>query len=157
MHCGEIETIMARYLDSHINMIVPNVSYGLHIHEVDLLVVKPSRWASEIEIKISVADLRADLKKPHGHRSNKIKFLYFAVPEEIKEKALELIPERAGLYVLIHDKARDYIYVELVKVAQPNKTARKLTMDELIHLGSLATMRIWTLKEIIHRLRKDNK
>jgi hypothetical protein len=100
MHSGEIEVLMARYLGTSVTIVVPNVYYGLHIHETDLLVLTPSGYAWEIEIKTSLADLKADKKKAHGHYSNKIKRLYFAVPEDLKDKALEHIPERAGLFVI---------------------------------------------------------
>jgi len=155
MHIGEIEVLLARHLDSRINLIIPNISYGLGTHEIDLLVVTPAHYAYEIEIKTSISDLKADLKKPHGHRSNKIKLLYFAVPNEIKDKALELIPERAGLYVLEYNKERNYTFVHIIKAPIVNKLARKLTDKELIKIGSLACMRIWNLKEIIYKLQKD--
>jgi hypothetical protein len=155
MHTGEIELFLARHLGPRINLIVPNISYGLGTHEIDLLVVTPAHYAYEIEIKTSVSDLKADLKKSHGHRSNKIKLLYFAVPTEIKDKALELIPERAGLYVLTYDEKRTHTFIQIVKAPQVNKLARKLTDKELIKIGSLACMRIWNLKEIIYRLQKD--
>ena len=163
MHTGEIELLLARYFSYQQNIIVPNISYGLNLHEVDLLVIKQSHYAIEIEIKISVADLKADLKKPHGHRSNKIKLLYFAVPSEIKDKALELIPERAGLLTITHDIAKrsnghfsNRYYVSAIKAPIVNKLARKLTDKEISKVYELASMRIWNLKEIIYRLRKDN-
>lgn len=136
---------------------MPNVSYGLNIHEVDLLVISHSGYATEVEIKISVADLKADLRKSHGHRSNKIKYLYFAVPLELQEKALELIPERAGLIVIIPNKYNNDWYANIIKAPIVNKQARKLTEKELLKLGSLAAMRIWSLKEIIYRHQKEYK
>ena len=157
MHSGDIEVMLSRYFDCRVNTIVPNVSYGLHIHEVDLLVVSHSGYATEIEIKTSLSDLKADLKKAHGHRSNKIKYLYFAVPLELRDKALELIPERAGLLVIMPNKYNNDWYVTNIKAPIVNKQARKLTEKELIKLGSLAAMRIWSLKEIIYRHQRDNK
>lgn len=159
MHSGDIEIILSRYFSAGTCIIVPNVSYGLNIHEVDLLIVSQSGYATEIEIKISLSDLKADLKKEHGHRSNKIKYLYFAVPIELKEKALVLIPERAGLITIQEpDKTtRFFPSVKIVKSPIVNKQARKLTEKELLKLGSLAAMRIWSLKETIYRLQRDYK
>jgi hypothetical protein len=156
MHSGDIEIAVAKWYDYRRYFIVPNVSYGLNIHEVDMLVISPSDWATEIEIKISIADLKADLKKSHGHRSNKIKYLYFAIPEELKEKAKGLIPERAGLLIVKEDKY-GYTSINKVKTACINKTARKITSDERLQLGRLAAMRIWSLKQNCYRLAEENR
>jgi hypothetical protein len=163
MHKGEMEVILARHLNPRINLIVPNVSWGLGIHEVDLLVLSPSNYASEIEIKISLADLKADLKKEHGHYSNKIKKLYFAVPKELEEKALEIIPERAGLFVVDQGytkkgwryggKLEPYVYLK--RSPKLNPTARNLNDKEIKKLYELAAMRIWSLKETVYRLQKQ--
>ena len=40
------------------NLIVPNISWGLGLHECDLLVLTSSGYATEIEIKVSKADLK---------------------------------------------------------------------------------------------------
>ncbi len=149
MNSLEIELAIVNHLDYRVNTIVPNVSYGLNFHEIDLLVLSQSGYATEIEIKTSVADLKADLNKKHHHNSNRIKLFYFAVPEEIKEKALELIPERAGLYVVIHNKERGYTYVKCIKAPTVNKLARKFNNEEIVKLHKLGMMRIWSLKQIL--------
>jgi hypothetical protein len=150
LHAGHIEVILARYLDPQLNLIVPNVSWGLNIHEVDLLVVTQCGYAWEIEIKTSLSDLKADGNKKHGHYSEKIKRLYFAVPEELEEQALKYIPERAGLFVIINKE-----YVKLIKPAKINTMARKLTDEEIKKVHELAAMRLWSLKEIIYRLQEE--
>ena len=153
MHTGQIELAIARYLDTRINLIVPNVYWGLGLrYEVDLLVLTQSKYAYEIEIKTSISDLKADLKKRHQHDSNKFKRLYFAMPLELKLKALELIPERAGLFI-VHSNSR----VELVKTPKLNPNARKLTELEIQKLYELSAMRVWNLKEIVYNLQKRNK
>jgi hypothetical protein len=149
LHSGHIEVILARYLDYRLNLIVPNISYGLNLHEIDLLILTPSHYAWEIEIKTSLSDLKMDKKKSHGHYSNKIKRLYFAVPKELEEKALELIPERAGLFVIYDNK-----YVKCVKTPIINKKARPFTEQEIQHLYELAAMRIWSLKEALYNKQK---
>ena len=65
----EMECRLADYFGYRKNLIVPNVYWGLDMHECDLLVLSQAGYATEIEIKISIADLRADAKKVHGHRS----------------------------------------------------------------------------------------
>lgn len=157
MHAGDIELALAYRYKWRQNLIVPNVYYGLHFpHELDLMVVTPSGWATEIEIKVSISDLKADQKKSHGHRSNRIKYLYFAVPEALQVPALELIPERAGLFIVRPDlELYEYRKTEIVKSPTTNKCARKVTTDERIKLNELATMRIWSLKEVIYRMQRQ--
>ena len=157
MTSNEIEICLANHFGYRQNQIVPNVSYGLGLHEVDLLIVSKSGYCTEIEIKVSISDLKADFKKEHHHKSKKIKYFYYAIPEELKEKALPLIPEHAGLIVVKHRLFHvNDIYCEIIKSPIVNKNARTLTSDELIKLGHLASMRIWTLKEHLKKIRKPN-
>lgn len=155
MDSFDIEISLADYFGIRQNFIVPNVSYGLNLHEVDLLVVSKSGYCTEVEIKISVQDLKADLKKEHGHRSNKIKYFYFAVPEELKDKALDLIPERAGLIIVKAHTINIYepTYCQIVKSPIVNNEARALTQEELVKLGHLSAMRMWNLKRSIYNQR----
>lgn len=67
-------------------VVVPRVSWGLESHECDILALSSSNYAHEIEIKISISDLKADFKKHHQHisRDNKIKCLWYAAPVEMQ-------------------------------------------------------------------------
>lgn len=157
-HAGHIELALARYLDYTTHLIVPNVSYGWGLdYEADLVIITKSNWAWEIEIKITIADLKADLKKHHNHDSDKFKELYFAIPKELQEKALLLIPERAGLFVVSEPKKEIKMGfgVNLIKSCKINKNAKKITNEELLKLYRLASMRIWSLKEINYNLQKE--
>jgi len=158
MHAGDIELALAYRYKWRQNLIVPNVYYGLNFrYELDLMVVTPAGWATEIEIKVSLSDLKADKKKTHDHRSNKIKYLYFAVPENLQSPALELIPERAGLFIVRYEPAVfEYNKTEAVKSPITNNAARKITTTERIKLNELATMRIWSLKRIIYGLQRNS-
>lgn len=152
MHSGHIEVAIAKYLNPRQNVIVPNVFWGLGFrYELDLLVLTPSKYAWEIEIKTSLSDLKADQKKHHGHYSERIKRLYFAVPEFLQQQALENIPERAGLFVVCDDEANRY--VKLAKAPKLNTNARKFNDDEIKKLYELAAMRIWTLKDALYARR----
>ena len=42
------------------DLIVPNVSYGMLPYEADLIGITPSGQVTEVEIKRSIEDLRAD-------------------------------------------------------------------------------------------------
>lgn len=160
LHSGDIEVILSRYFNPRQNLIVPNVFWGLGFrYEIDILVLTPKNYAWEIEIKVSLSDLKADLKKRHGHYSEKIKRLYFAVPKELQDKALKLIPERAGLFVIhkssMHNGRTIQEQAVLVRPPKENTSARCFTPQERQKLYELAAMRIWSLKEVIYRMQRE--
>ena len=81
--CADIEHALARRIGFRKYVICPNVSWGLGFrHELDLCVLTPGDWAWEIEIKVSVSDLKRDINKTRNHKSNRLRCLFFAVPKE---------------------------------------------------------------------------
>lgn len=139
----DIEIAVVRHFNPRMNVIVPNVYWGLGFnYELDLLILRESGFCVEVEIKTSLSDVKADLKKSSSaHNSNKIRQLYFAIPEYLYEKAKDFIPERAGILTINKD-----LLTTLRRAAKLNKTARRLTPAEISKLYELGIMRIWTLK-----------
>jgi len=141
------------------HLVVPNVSTGLAIHECDLLSVTNARYATEIEIKISVADTKKDKLKKHQHKSNKIKYLYFAMPLDILDKARQYIPEHAGIYSVKSYYWRKQLRYKVIKErpAKVNPNHRKLTVKEYAQLQRLAAMRYFTiLRRYVREKRKKD-
>ena len=152
----EIEIAVMEHFGIRQNLIVPNISWGIAgLHECDILSLNRTGYATEVEIKTSKADLLQDKKKKHNHRHNHIADLYFAVPENLRKIALEVIPERAGLFIIKkYEDNDDYFKVsELtagayeVKPSTRNKDAVKWTEKERYQLARLGTMRILALKK----------
>ncbi len=153
----EMEIALASYFNYRVNLIVPNVHWGKFMHECDLLIVSKAGYCTEVEIKTSRADLRADAKKWHGHngdgQSGKrvIKYLYFAVPEALKDAALELAPERAGI-ITVRDKDNVpgvYPYhprCQRVREPTVRRHATKMPDSERYKVARLGALRIWDLK-----------
>ena len=138
----EIEIAVADYFGIRQNLIIPNVSWALGLHECDLLVITKSGYAYEIEVKVSKADLMRDLKKRHSHQSSKIKKLYFAIPKSLDtDKIKSYIPETAGVLVLQENGS-----IWKIKEAVNRKTALKITDSERVHIYHLCAMRLWTMK-----------
>ncbi len=144
---AEIEIAVARWFNPRAVLVVPNVSWGLGVHECDLLIVSRNNYASEVEIKVTHADLRADAKKRHKHESHKIKRLWFALPEKL-EACLADVPERAGV-LLVGKTGR----ITVVRKPVDNCEARALSNDERLRVARLGAIRIWDLKERIRDLR----
>ncbi len=148
----EIEYAVAKHLSWRQNVIVPNVHWGFGLrHEADLLVVTPAGSCWEVEIKISVKDLRRDARKRHGHDCDRIRRLYFAIPKKL-EKEIKNIREDAGVFVIEKDDTVGG-FCRLVRAASERQGSRALTPDEVKSLMRLAAMRIWTLKEHLIRAR----
>ena len=154
----EMEVALANWFDYRVNLIVPNVHWGMNMHECDLLIVSKAGYATEVEIKISRAGLRADAKKSHGHRSNSIKYLYFAVPDYIiadgnvlKDDVMAMIPERAGIITV---RAEDNVpgkypyHPKCKRIREPtaNKAATKMSDRDRYKVARLGALRIWGLK-----------
>jgi hypothetical protein len=141
----DMEIILIKYFNPRVNIIVPNVSWGIaNLHECDLLILSKSNYATEIEIKTSRQDLLADKNKKHGHFHNHIARLFFAVPENLVDLALIEIPKRAGLYSikLGHDPVK-------IRNCKRNSNCVEWSNCERLKLAHLGTMRILGLKQKI--------
>jgi hypothetical protein len=139
----DIELAVSEYLNPRTNLIVPNVHWGLDIHECDLLVITKAGYAWEVEIKVSKADLMKDGAKRHDHKDRRIKDLWFAIPKHL-EPFIEHVPERAGI-ILVDGKYR------CKKLRDPvsKKRPYKFSDEERYNVARLGALRIWGLKQKI--------
>lgn len=163
------ETTMARALVRTFGRFPPrrylaveNVSWGLLPWEADLLVMSADGYLQEVEIKISVADLRRDMGK-RKHRQRKdvfenwnrsphtwIRRFWYAMPEEVwdKVKAQPPIPDDAGV-IIVRRSPEDrpawqpQLVCEDVRKAKLNKAAKALTDSEKYDLARLGVLRYW--------------
>ena|GEM_PF-2666759 len=90
--------------------VIPNCSnLG---HECDVLVISKKGYATEIELKYTLSDLKADAKKWHKHESVFIRQLYFGLHDSISlEDAQKHVPEHAGIiYFHEFDGSTNYRY-----------------------------------------------
>ena len=143
----DIEIAVMKEFNPRVNLIVPNISFGLGLHECDLLILTRAGYATEIEIKVSRKDLIQDKKKPHSHYSQKIGKLYFAIPEELMS-CIDHIPSRAGIIKIVTENGKNYC--RFVRNAeQVNKY--KFSDKEKLKMAHLGAMRILTLKKVIKR------
>lgn len=140
----QVEIAIAEHFNYRRNLIVPNVHWGLGLHyEADLVVLRPSGWAIEVEIKVSASDIKADLKKRRSHDSNLFRELYFAVPDALSEHPD--IPEHAGILAVYWHRP-GWLRVKALRRASLRKTATKWKPETRQRLCELAAMRIWSLK-----------
>jgi hypothetical protein len=142
----EIEVSIASYFNYRQNIIVPKC-YGVSwdSHECDVLILKPSGYVIEVEIKRTFADFKADFKKLHHHKHKHIKEFYYCFTNDIYDKCKDLVP--LGMGIIICSRQGNYISSIIKKVAIPIKGAVKLSTEEQLKIAKLGCMRIWTLKQ----------
>ena len=152
---SEIEQALvhSRLFNFRRNLVVPNASWGIGLHECDLLVLSNAGYATEIEIKVSRADLARDASKRHQHhdRGNRIKYLYFAMPAAMA-KHIDLVPKRAGV-IIISTKGR----VTVIQKPEQDVTAKPFSDSDHYKLARLGALRIWNLKEKVMKLKEEVK
>jgi len=150
----EMEVAIVTLFGIRENIIVPNISWGFYIHEIDLFLINKSGYVKEIEIKRSKSDLIADFTKKHHHvdKQNRINELYYAMPVELYETCKHYIPENAGIITCNRYDNDSKIYARIIRHAKKIKNSRKLTIEEQLQIARLGTMRIWSLKNKIIKL-----
>lgn len=179
----QAEIALMSHFDIRKNIIVPCVSdwSNMLMFETDLLVLSKSGYATGIEIKVTKADLKSDLRKKHikhygtdknvlfsnysntkDHYYKPFKYFYYAVPENLKELALEQIPNDFGLITMSRPKEHpEYIYrehpewIHIVRIVREPKVLHKVAWSDkqIFNLLRVGTMRIYNLKRTIEKLK----
>ena len=153
MTSADIERAITWTWPARQNLMIPNVSHGfLPYGEADILKVERTGYLTEIEIKVTVGDLRKEWKKKRWSHDfwiegfRKIIRRYFvAVPEELYGHASVVIPPWVGAGILtVCDHPRSYALQRVP--ARPNKMAQKITDKDLALLGRLGTLRYWDMR-----------
>lgn len=133
-------------------------------HEADLLVVTRDLKLIDVEVKISRADLKADLKKdkwwkhrPWSRRHHPLERLqwppkvwkhYYAVPHDIWcDDLFAALPECSGV-MLLHrpgagHKRMSIGSVTVARAAKANRLAERISGADAIDLARLASLRMW--------------
>ena len=158
MKSTDIEIAVSALINFRVNVIVPNVSWGLGLnHECDVLVLDSKNRFTEIEIKISKSDLMRDLKKIHGHRSKYISRLAFAVPFELVETCEKVLDKSVGIIVVkaISKGVGTYYEATWYRQCRHNKFSEKVPEKMIRKFFELGCMRIWTLKRHLKQKQKQ--
>ena len=137
---------------------VPNVSWGLLSYEADFVIVNKSGYMTEIEIKRSWTDFKADFKKAHKHDDERIYKFAYCVPESIKEKVVAYIrehnpdtPDYMLPAVIYYTEDMELGDTELKCFDNSNvPKRRKLFLEERLTIARLGCLRYWS------RVEKEN-
>lgn len=155
IHAGHVELAVALLLNWRRYTIVPNVSYGLGLrHECDMLALDDKNRFTEIEIKVTASDLKADFKKPHGHRSSMISRLVYAMPVSLYEKHGHIIPKDCGVITVSEVKGIGF-RAKWVRQCRHKAVSNPPSAKTIRKFMELGCMRIWSLKA--HNNRKQTQ
>lgn len=167
MNTSEMEKLIYYYFKDSSLVIVPKVSSNnwwldteadpivwrsIVNHECDMLIVTKKCYLTEVEIKISLSDLKADFKKKHHHKDENIKNFYYAFPEEMKEKAINLIPKEAGILIAIKkyfNNGEEYREINCYRKPKINKEAKSINDKVLNMIYRLGYLRYWNYRTSI--------
>ena len=146
------------------DIMIPNLSWGLLPYEADFVVLSKSGYLTEVEIKRSWEDFKADFKKNHNHDAEQVYYFYYCVPVSIVGKVKEFLMEKYGeRYFLCAPAVLWYDESGNVRVAvddnqrcfgshyaasvSPNVKHRKLFLEEQLTVARLGQLRYWSLLE----------
>ena len=168
VNCLDIEIGLMQHFNFRQNIIVTNVSDSSFLvpFETDMVVLTKSNLAYGIEIKVSKSDLKADLKKRQFALFNvvregkkgvdrwysRFKYFYYAVPSDLVEEALKIVPPFCGVLSIRkiqypQSYIPDYITYKVVEKRKPERiSCQKWTDSERLKLAHLGAMRIYALK-----------
>ena len=159
-------------------VIVPNCNWTGD--ELDLLVVTRELRIIDVEIKISRADLKADIKKDKWfHNYNweldgpwsefkyenrrprqfptRVWKHYYALPKSIWSDDLKShISPQSGVIVM-NQNEDNYVFVDIVRRAKPCIDAEKINAEDAIAIARLASLRMWKTYEKLNQLTHDLK
>lgn len=182
MSIEQIESLLVGYQDSPFycrqHLVIPNVDWGFLNHEADLLIVSKAKYLTEVEIKRTWADFKADFKKNHTHYDSKLSHFYYAVPEKIAQKVFDFLyvgtldiknrwsTSKVDSYTeanvnkcgLIVYKDPDEFNVRgnyCITVRASNMGDYKISDEEEKKLLRLLGLRIWSLKNKISKLQTN--
>lgn len=134
------------------DIMIPNVSWGFLDYEADFLVLSKSGYLTEVEIKRSWEDFKADFKKKHAHDDERVYYFYYCVHESFADKAIEMLKEKHNEKevafipaVLIYDD--NGIIIKQIGNRYNAGHHRKLFLEEQLTLTRLAQLRYWNLLE----------
>lgn len=113
MTTHKMESLIYTYFESGSLVIVPRVTKNnawLDIetdpmiwrsivnHECDMLIVTKNHYLTEVEIKISLSDLKADFKKKHQHKDKNIKKFLLCFSRRNERESIEINPKRVWYF-----------------------------------------------------------
>jgi hypothetical protein len=167
-HAGRILEALAHYFDWQRNFLMPEYEIG---GRADLVVITRARYVTEVEIKVTLADWRADAKKPkwskkppkvdhlpewqrpyelQSHenllrRRAHVSRFFYAIPESLADKIPADLPEGVGIVVAYNDPNYSRWNGDRVRILREavRRKSTPMSEDELARLMVTCYYRYW--------------
>ena len=147
LNAGHILYALARYFNWFQNTMM--TEWWIDGGQADLLFVSRSRYATEIEIKVSLSDWNADRDKDKWKRDRPhISRFFYAVPEALSDRIPEWVPKSAGI-IAVELLRKGVPRVRVVREAK-RKRSEKISEEIIRHMHSRCYFRFWG-KEMARR------
>lgn len=151
----EIEVALAQ--SDYFNFVRNTVAFNVYgesaklplFHECDMLVLRPSGYLIEVEIKRSWSDFLADFHKKHAHDGGESKALlkefWYCIPSGCLEDAERVLGERGRAYsgIVTYDEGLRLRF----RGGVPLPGFRKLTDEERFQVARFGAMRCVQLRK----------
>lgn len=145
-------------------------------YECDVLGVTTDLRIIDVEVKISRSDLKADARKdkwwhhwqgpystPLEERARrprqwprKVWKHYYALPADIwDDTLLDTLPSPASGVLLLSQKPGQFMHVQCVRRATPNRDADRLKPEQVMDIARLANLRMWDAYRTAEDARRD--
>ena len=129
---------------------IPNVLMAGGNYEADFIYINKNDYLTEVEIKISIPDFKADFKKKHYHDSKDVRSLYYALPKDLYKKDKELFKSMAA------DRGAGIIVVSGCRTCDiVQKAVIRKNVKPLGHWQMIGYMRLGCLKWFKPQYRED--
>ncbi len=139
--------------------IIPRLGFGLLNHEADLAIISQSGELTEVEIKRSLTDLKADFHKEKFHQDERVYKFYYCLPISIMQDAFRLFDKHKDLIkqmlgtteyrrpaVLWYDESGI-----ITACGYARTKGRKLTTEERAIAGRLMSIKYWDVQLNINK------
>ena len=137
------------------DIMIPNLSWAMLPYEADFVVINRSGYMTEIEIKRSWEDFKADFKKGHKHDDERVYKFAYCVPQCIAEKVVSFlrdkyqgIPDWEIPGVLYYTEDMEIGFTKLRNMENfTAKRRRRLFLEEQLTVARLGQLRYWNFVE----------
>lgn len=116
---GHVERTLRQHLDWKVNKLIPeaNIPYCKKVYSsyrADYISISGSGYATEYEVKVSMSDWKADLKKGKwGNMPGWISKFIYVVPEHLGVP--DWVPEEAGIWHICRRGETQQLYIKVVR------------------------------------------
>lgn len=116
-HAGRLIYALAHRFDWRQNQMM--TEFAVDGGQADLVFITAAGYLTEIEVKVSLADWRADFAKGKWQKPRPtVARFFYAIPETLAEKIPEGLPEHAGIIVVRSSSQGGPDYTREIKPAR---------------------------------------